>query len=105
MGTTTLSTTWFQCTVDAEARPAPTSPPMRACDDDDGRPKYQVARFQAIAPISPAKTIVIEIESLLTMSLPTVAATFNDRNAPTKLKIEAKATAMRGGIARVEIDV
>src|SRR4051795_9202304 len=78
---------------------------MSACEDDDGRPKYHVARFQAIAPIRPAKTIVIEMESLLTMSLPTVAATFSDRNAPTKLNIAAKATAMRGGIARVEMDV
>ena len=29
---------------------------MSACDDDDGRPKYQVARFHAIAPTSAAKT-------------------------------------------------
>ena len=36
---------------------APTTPPISACDDDDGRPKYHVARFHAIAPIRPANTI------------------------------------------------
>ena len=33
-------------------------PPISACEELDGRPSYQVTRFQAIAPISPAKTIV-----------------------------------------------
>ena len=36
--------------------PAPTRPPTRACDDDDGMPKYQVNRFQAIAPSSADRT-------------------------------------------------
>ena len=35
---------------------APTRPPISACDDDDGSPKYQVSRFQPIAPISAANT-------------------------------------------------
>ena len=39
------------------ANAAPTRPPISACDELDGSPKHQVARFQAIAPISPAKTI------------------------------------------------
>ena len=77
---------------------------MSACEDDDGSPKYQVARFQAIAPMRPANTTVIVTVLLLTMSWPTVAATLSERNAPTKLKIAAKTTATRGGIARVEID-
>jgi hypothetical protein len=36
---------------------------------------------------------------------PTVAATLSEMNAPTKLSSEASATAWRGPIARVEIDV
>src|SRR5262245_65867140 len=61
------------------ANAAPTRPPISACDDDDGRPKYHVARFQAIAPISPAKTTVIVIAELLTMSVPIGEGTFSDR--------------------------
>ena len=71
------------------ANAAPTSPPISACDEDDGRPKYHVARFHAIAPMRPAKTTVIVTALLSTMSWPTVAATLSDRNAPTKLKIAA----------------
>ena len=40
----------------AEASAAPTRPPISACEDDDGRPKYQVVRFQVIAPTRPANT-------------------------------------------------
>src|SRR3954464_12503616 len=103
MGTTTLSTTWFQCTGDAEASRAPTSPPMRACDDDDGRPKYQVIRFQAIAPNRAATTTTRPQLPAATdrMSL-TVLATFWPRNAPTKFITAAITSATRGVRARVE---
>ena len=53
---TTLSTIPVHCTDSAAASAAPTSPPISACDDDDGSPKYQVIRFHAIAPTSAAKT-------------------------------------------------
>ena len=49
---TTLSTTPVHCTDCDAASAAPTSPPISACEDDEGSPKYQVIRFQAIAPIS-----------------------------------------------------
>src|SRR3954453_22788202 len=39
------------------------------------------------------------------MPLAIVAATASDRNAPTKLRVAARPTATRGGIARVETDV
>jgi hypothetical protein len=68
---------------------APTTPPIRACELDDGRPKYQVTRFQAIAPTSPAKITVVVIAPGSTMSLATVAATASEMNAPTKLRIAA----------------
>src|SRR5215208_5500924 len=89
----------------AAAKVEPTTPPINACEDDDGRPKYQVSRFQKIAPISPAKTTSRVMSSGLTMPLAIVAATCSDRNAPTKLRIAAIVTATRGAIARVEIDV
>ena len=80
-------------------------PPISACEDDDGRPNHHVVRFQAIAPINPAKTVssVIEVES--TMPLAIVAATASDRNAPTKLSPEAMTTATRGDSARVDTEV
>src|SRR5205823_5521680 len=30
-------------------------PPMRACDDDEGKPKYHVVRFHTMAPTTAAK--------------------------------------------------
>ena len=64
-----------------------------------------MARFHAIAPMSPANTVssVIVVES--TMPLAIVAATASDRNAPTKLSDAAMITATRGDIARVDTDV
>src|SRR5918999_2543825 len=87
------------------ANAAPTTPPISACELEDGRPKYHVARLQAIAPTSPAKTIGGVISSASTMPDAIVAATSSDRNAPTKFRVAAKLTATRGFIARVEIDV
>ena len=58
IGMTTLSTIVFQCTTTVRrGDAAPTRPPMRACDDDEGSPKYHVIRFQVIAPSSPASTM------------------------------------------------
>src|SRR3954454_18861393 len=89
----------------AATKAEPTIPPISACEDDEGSPKYQVARFQAIAPISPANTIDGVITSAWTMPVAIVAATCSDRNAPTKLRNELRPTATRGGIARVETEV
>src|SRR5215208_3565306 len=106
-GTTTLSTTPVPLIAAAPpaAKAEPTTPPISACEDDDGSPKYQVSRFQKIAPISPAKTTSRVMSSGLTMPVAIVAATCSDRNAPTKFRIAASVTATRGAIARVEIDV
>src|SRR5512144_3219759 len=68
------------------AKEAPTTPPIRAWEELDGRPKYQVARFQEIAPTSPAKTTVGVITSAFTTSLATVAATAREMKAPAKLR-------------------
>ncbi len=71
------------------ARTDPTTPPMSACEELDGRPKYQVIRFQAIAPTRPAKTIVGVIAPASTTSEAIVAATASEMKAPTKLRIAA----------------
>src|SRR5829696_2645431 len=86
---------------------APTMPPISAWDELDGSPKYQVIRFHAIAPTSPLNTASrpIEVGWISTTSWATVAATSSEMNAPTKFRIAAYPTAIRGGIARVEIDV
>src|SRR3954462_13395046 len=87
------------------AKAAPTMPPISAWEELDGSPKYQVARFQAIAPISPAKTVVEGTADVSTMPCATVAATASEMNAPTKFRSAANVTATRGGSARVEIEV
>src|SRR4051812_14323079 len=84
---------------------APTIPPISACDELDGSPAYQVTRFHTIAPTSPAKTTVRVTPPASTMPPAMVAATASDRNAPTKLSTDAYPTAIRGGIALVEIEV
>jgi len=83
----------------------PTSPPISAWEELDGSPKYQVMRFQAMAPTRPQKTTVVVTALRSTKPCATVAATFSDTNAPTKLRIEAPAIATRGGSACVEIAV
>src|SRR5215217_5552909 len=106
-GMTTFSTSPEPITAldPSAANAEPTTPPISACEDDDGSPKYQVSRFQKIAPIRPAKTIGSVIRSALTMPVAIVAATASDRNAPTKFSTEDRPTATRGDIARVEIEV
>src|SRR3954469_1873647 len=89
----------------AAANAAPTTPPMSACDELDGSPKYHVTRFQKMAPMRPAKITVVVMRSASTMPLAIVAATSSEMKAPTKFRIAAIVTAVRGASARVEIDV
>ncbi len=84
---------------------APSTPPMRACDEDEGMLKNQVVRFHVMAPTSPAKTIGTVTRSCSTMPEAIVAATETEMNAPAKLRIDASATARRGLRARVAIVV
>ena len=86
-----------------EAITEPTRPPIRAWDELDGSPRYQVTRFHVIAPARPAKTTVVVTSWVSTKPLPTVAATFREMKAPTKFSSDASAIAGRGGSAREEI--
>ena len=83
---------------------APTIPPMRACEELDGRPYSQVSRFQVMAPISPANAIVSDTWAASMMPVAIVAATFKEMKAPAKFNSEAIVTAARGERARVEMD-
>src|SRR5215216_7917739 len=89
----------------ALATPAPAKPPMRACDEEVGRPSHQVSRFQETAPTSPAKTTA-SLTTAGSTVLPTVLATpvWNTKKA-AKLKKAAQRTAMRGVSTRVETTV
>ena len=88
----------FHFTVVADATAAPTSPPMSACVDDDGRPSHQVSRFQMIPPIRAEKTITRPCvpAGVEMMPLPTVAATFVETSAPTTLSPAAMPSAVNG---------
>jgi hypothetical protein len=83
----------------------PTMPPMRACDEDDGSPNHHVARFYAIAPMSPPKIPAGVTTSPSTMLPATVAATFREMKAPTKFSSAATVTATFGLSAPVAIIV
>src|SRR6476469_7496726 len=91
IGMTTFSHTPDHSTVADPASAAPTSPPMRACEDDEGRPFHHVIRFQQIAPIRAAAQMASPVapEGASMMPLPTVLATLVPRKAPTKLAIAA----------------
>ena len=84
------------------AMPEPSTPPIRAWLELDGRPRYQVTRFQVIAPTNPAMTTSSVITSALTIPFAIVAATSSETNAPTTLSTAALSTAARGERARVE---
>src|SRR3954468_16151940 len=79
---------------------------MSACDDDDGRPQYQVSRFHAIAPTRPARITCGSISSMWMRPLPIVFATaVPKRKRPMKLKAAAQTTATEGESTRVETTV
>src|SRR5690606_7944364 len=92
--------------VPALAIAAPANPPSSACDDDDGNPKYQVIRFQLIAPSSAAHSSVgvttvgsmSPLEIVLATAVPTM-------NAARKLNDAAHATATPGDSTRVATTV
>jgi hypothetical protein len=80
----------------------PATPPISAWLELEGRPRYQVIRFQVIAPTSPASTTSSVMTSGLTIPVAIVAATSIETNAPRKLRTAALSTATRGESARVE---
>src|SRR5207248_4526436 len=82
-------------------------PPMRACDDDEGKPKYHVVRFHTMAPTTAAKmrTSPSWVFGASMMPLPTVVATLVETSEPTRLNTAASARAARGVSARVETEV
>ena len=87
----------------ALAMPAPTRPPISACELLDGMPSAQVIRFQTIAPMSAPNTTRGSMTSAETMPVPMVCATCepNTRKA-MKLKNAAQATAVCGRSTRVD---
>lgn len=106
-GTITLPTRPCHLTAEAPAAAmvAPTTPPIRACEELEGMPRYQVARFHRMEPVRPAMTTVRVTSWLFTRPLAMVAATAVDRNAPTRFSTAEMATATRGGRAPVTIEV
>ena len=107
-GAITLLTTPLQITpwLPTWAIPTPTRPPTRACEEEEGRPKYHVIIFQIMAPISAARmSDCLFVASPTTIPLVIVLATPVKRKAPIKLKTAAIVTALPGERERVETDV
>src|SRR3954447_913131 len=105
MSTFDTSPSNFTAPVPAAASVAPITPPMSACEEDDGSPNHHVARFQEIAPIRAPSTTVGVIAPASTIPPAIVAATLSDMKAPAKFRIAAMVTATRGGSAPVAIVV
>ena len=68
---------------------APTIPPMSACDELDGSPKYHVIRFQAIAPDQPGEHREEGDVRRVHHVLGHRGGHLSERNAPTKLSTDA----------------
>src|SRR6185437_201481 len=81
---------------------APAYPPINACDELEGMPKYQVMRFQAIAPSSAAR-MTFGLTKLCVIIPPPIAfATASEPvNAAAKLNVAAQSTAANGLSTRV----
>jgi len=88
------------------ATPAPTNPPISACELLEGIPNSQVKTSQTIAPHSAEKMTPTVTAPGSMMPLPTVVATLspNTRKA-MKLKNDAQNTAKDGRSTRVETTV
>ena len=74
--------------------PAPTRPPISACELDDGMLPHQVIKSQKMAPISAPKITRASITSAEMMPTPTVRATCTPKiKKAMKLKNAAHSTA------------
>ena len=90
----------------AFATAAPAYPPMSACDELVGRPKYHVIRSHRIAPTSPPKITAKVTTWRSIMPEPTVVATAVPKvKAAMKLKNAAQTTALPGDRTRVDTTV
>ena len=112
IGMTTLSRITVQCTVAPATTPTPVSAPIRACEEDEGRPFHHVMRFQTIAPITAASTMTRPCRAGIpdsavrsTMPDPMVLATSTPSSAPRRLNAAAMTSATLGVSARVETEV
>src|SRR5262245_35472239 len=85
---------------------APANPPISACDELVGRPKYHVIKSHTIAPMRAAKITANVTMEMSTRPAPTVFATaVPNVKAATKLKNAAQMTALPGVRTRVETTV
>src|SRR5947207_8352998 len=90
----------------ALATAAPAYPPISACEELVGNPKYHVIRSHTIAPTRPPKITAEVTAEMSIIPLPTVfALAVPDVNAATKLKKAAQMTACSGERTRVETTV
>ena len=91
----------------AAASAAPHRPPIRAWEDEDGRPFHQVIRFQMMPP-SKAHRMTCELASttfVLMMPVAMVAATAVPIRAPIRFITAARATAQPGASTLVATTV
>lgn len=87
-------------------------PPISECVLEEGRPKYQVIRFQLMPPASSEKTITRpcapfggELMMPLVTALATPPPSCRPSQAPNRFITAAMSRATRGVSARVETEV
>ena len=86
----------------ALASAAPVNPPIRACDELDGIPKYHVMMFHVMAPMSPAQmTLGVTTEGTTNPLLTAFATAMPTTNIAMKFPAAAITTAANGERTRV----
>src|SRR5665213_1915922 len=104
--TVTLSFSYSRQSKPAFATPAPTRPPISACDELTGMPNTIVIQSQRLAPIGAPAMAVVSLTRGSTSPLPMVSATWTwKKKAAMKLKKAAQITACFGESTRVETTV
>ena len=88
------------------AKAAPIKPPINACEDEAGIPRYQVITRQSSAPKRAATNISILTLAVSNKSAPRLRATATpNKNGPTNSPRAVSSRAARGCSAREEITV
>src|SRR5437762_14225894 len=83
--------------IPARATAAPAYPPISACEELVGNPKYHVIRSHTIAPMRPPKITAGVTAEMSIIPLPIVFATAVPTvNASSQLKTAAQVTACSG---------
>jgi hypothetical protein len=104
---TAILLAWTAANVPALMMAAPANPPIKVCDEEEGIPNHQVARFHTMAAINPEKITGNVTNSGRTvletvLAIPNSPMTYLAMKKAIRLKLAAQSTALNGVRTLVE---